>query len=70
MWFLTLKGLNHLTWAFVKKKKNHFTLEHNCGLPWWAQTVKYLPAIQEAWVQSLGQEDPPGEENNHSSILA
>ena len=23
-----------------------------------AQTVKNLPAMQEAWVQSLGQEDP------------
>ena len=23
-----------------------------------AQTVKNLPAIQEAWVQSLDQEDP------------
>jgi len=22
-----------------------------------AQTVKYLPAMQETWVQSLGQED-------------
>ena len=26
-----------------------------------AQKVKSLPAMQEAWVQSLGQEDPPGE---------
>ena len=23
-----------------------------------AQTVKYLPAMREIWVQSLGQEDP------------
>ena len=23
-----------------------------------AQMVKYLPAMQETWVQSLGQEDP------------
>ena len=32
---------------------------------WWAslvaQTVKNLPATRETWVQSLGQEDPPGE---------
>ena len=24
-----------------------------------AQTVKNLPAMQETWVRSLGQEDPP-----------
>ena len=33
-----------------------------CELPQWAsllaQTVKKLPAIQETWVQTLGQEDP------------
>ena len=33
--------------------------------------VKNLPAIQETWVQFLGQEDPLGEEMaTHSSILA
>ena len=35
------------------------------------QMVKNLPAVQETWVQSLGQEDPL--ENGmatHSSILA
>ena len=36
-----------------------------------AQTVKNLPAMQETWVQSLGQEDPPEEVMaTHSSILA
>ena len=36
-----------------------------------AQMVKNLPAIQETWVQSLGQEDSPEEEMaTHSSILA
>ena len=36
-----------------------------------AQKVKNLPAIQETWVQSLGQEDPLGEEMaTHSSVLA
>ena len=29
-----------------------------------AQMVKNLPAIQETWVQSLGQEDSPGEGND------
>jgi len=36
-----------------------------------AQTVKYLPAIQETWVGSLGQEDSLVKETaTHSSILA
>ena len=30
---------------------------------WEAQTVKNLPAMLETWVQSPGQEDPPGEGN-------
>ena len=33
--------------------------------------VKNLPAMQETWVQSLGQEDPLEKEMaTHSSILA
>ena len=33
--------------------------------------VKYLPAMQEAWVQSLGGEDPLEKEMaTHSNILA
>ena len=33
--------------------------------------VKNLPAVQETWIQSLGQEDPPEEEMaTHSSIFA
>ena len=36
-----------------------------------AQMVKRLPAVQETWVQSLGQEDPLEKEMvTHSSILA
>ena len=36
-----------------------------------AQSVKNLPAMQETWVQSLGQEDPLEKEKAaHSSILA
>ena len=36
-----------------------------------AQWVKNPPAMQEMWVQSLGQEDPLGEEMaTHSNILA
>ena len=36
-----------------------------------AQMVKYLPAMWETWVQSLGQEDPLEKEMaTHSSTLA
>ena len=36
-----------------------------------AQTVENLPAMQETWVSSLGQEDPLEKEMaTHSSILA
>ena len=36
-----------------------------------AQRVKHLPAMQETWVQSLGQEDPLEKEiETRSSILA
>ena len=36
-----------------------------------AQTVKYLPAVQETWVWSLGWEDPLEKGiATHSSILA
>ena len=35
------------------------------------QMVKNLPAMQETWVQFLGQEDPPEKGKAiHSSILA
>ena len=36
-----------------------------------ALQIRNLPAMQETWVQSLGQEDPLEEEMaTHSSILA
>ena len=36
-----------------------------------AQTVKNLPAVEETWVQSLGQEDPVKKgKATQSSILA
>ena len=35
------------------------------------QTVKNLPAIQEIWVQSMGQKDPLDKETEtHSNTLA
>ena len=35
------------------------------GLTLVAQTVKNPLAMQETWVQSLGQEDSPGEGNDY-----
>ena len=36
-----------------------------------AQMIKYLPAMQETWVRSLGWEEPLEEEMaTHSSVLA
>ena len=35
-----------------------------------AQSVKNLPAMQETWVQFLGQEDPLEKMATHFSILA
>ena len=36
-----------------------------------AQMVKNVPAMQDTWVRSLGQEDPPEKgKATHSSILA
>ena len=38
------------------------------GLPWWL--IKYLPAMQDTWVLSLGWEDPLEKGRvTHSSIL-
>ena len=35
------------------------------GASWVAQIIKNLPATQETRLQSLGQEDPPGEWNDN-----
>ena len=45
-------------------------LRHSVGFPG-GSAVKNSPAVQETWVQSLGQEDPLEKEMaTHSSILA
>ena len=42
-----------------------------CWCPLVAQMVKNPPAVQETWVQSLGQEDPLERDMaTHFSILA
>ena len=65
-----------------QNRKNHFQAERQGKFSKWlsvwterslvAQTVKrLLPAMQETWVQSLGQEDSLEKEMaTHSSILA
>ena len=41
------------------------------AIPFVAQMVKNLSAMQEMWVQSLGQEDPLEKKMSiHSSVLA
>ena len=39
---------------------NHCTASHCVRASLVAQVVKHVPAVQETWVQSLGQEDPLG----------
>ena len=40
------------------------------GLPWWLSGKKIFLSIQETWVRSLDQDDPPEEEMaTHSSVL-
>ena len=47
-----------------------YPLQH-LGASLVAQMIKNPPSMQEAWVQSLGQEDPPERDMAaHSSILA
>ena len=55
---------------FYKANLRHYKIK--VYLMWGiAQLVKKLPAIQETWVQSLGQEDPLEKEMaTHSSIPA
>ena len=52
-----------LQWVEYERKAPYVSLV--------AQTVKNLPAMQEAWVRSPGWKDPPEKEMAaHSSILA
>ena len=51
-----------------KKKKNQYI---HVGYSLVGQIVKNLPAMQETWVRSLGQEDPLEKGvATHSNILA
>ena len=48
-----------------------YNIYNNIRASLMAQMVKNLPAIQETWVQSPGQEDPLEKEmSTHSSVFA
>ena len=56
---------------YFKKNIVNLQLHNSVWASLVAQKLKNLPAIQEAWVQSLGQEDLLEKEMAiHSSILA
>ena len=66
-------------WCVPKKGSDGVTRLNKACLPFFflktntvvAQRLKRLPAMQETWVQSLGQEDPLEKKMaTHSSILA
>ena len=66
-----LKGIALNCSNLLFKKGELFTncIVHRASLV--AQRVKRLPAMQETWVRSLGQEDPLEKEMaTHSSTLA
>ena len=60
-------------WFLVKESshKSICTMSFHVPETRVAQTVKRLPTVWEAWVRSLGWEDPLEKEmDTHSSILA
>ena len=71
---INLQGIhnNKLKGKCPEKNLGEFYTYHpTVWLPWCLHTVKNLPAAQETWVQSLGQEDPLEKGMaTHSSILA
>ena len=55
----------------LAKRLKLVNIPHIHGISLVAQVVKNLPAMQETWVQSLGQEEPLEKGMvTHSSILA
>ena len=62
-------GESHKYFGFPVRIKVMFILYSSEDFPG-AQMVKNLPAILEAWIQSLGWKDPLEKESaTHSSIL-
>ena len=53
----------------LRVRTSHHSASLMFQLPWWLRGLKCLPAMQETWVRSLGQEDPLEKEMaTHSSI--
>ena len=53
-------------WTHTRRCGQVHTYAQCYGLPWVAQMVENPLAMQETQIQSLGQEDSPGEANGHS----
>ena len=67
---LTFRNVQIINFALAKRLKL-VNIPHIHGISLVAQVVKNLPAMQETWVQSLGQEDSLEKGMaTHSSILA
>ena len=63
--------LSFLTWLILVLLWYSYATSFYPSISPVAQAVKRLPAMQETWVQSLGQEDPLEKDMaTHSSILA
>ena len=67
--FILLLLFTYNSYFFYQWILEIYTMHDGASLV--AQTVKNLSAVQETWVQSLGQEDPLQKGmSTHSSILA
>ena len=63
-------GETWMGWGAVESVSRFTSIPAPGGASLIAQSVKNLPAMQETWVQFLGQEDPLEKEmTTHSSIL-
>ena len=61
---------NHINTNWITLKLRTLFFKRHCRASLVVQTVKNLPAMQETWVRSLGQEDPLEEGMaTHSGIL-
>lgn len=66
----SLRKLQDLFLSSILFLKYLYVCIHECRTSLVAQAVKYLPAVQQTWVQSVGLEDPlENGMGTHSSIL-
>ena len=62
--------MDYIVHGVAKSQTQLRTFTSHCWASLVAQSVKNLPAMQETWVQFLGQEDPLEKMATHFSILA